>query len=150
MKKGWTNRDNTRMLREADHGADLLRMLPKNTELEVLEERDRFTKVQLRDGFSDLVGYVYSGFLEVEATDLPEPSPRDQHLLPCPRCGAEAWGAFPLAQMGGHGSQNYYISTGFLSYVAVQARVCLRCGYLELCVKEDGLPELRRIASEKR
>lgn len=150
MRKGWTKRNDTRLRREPDHGAEVLRLLPARTEVEVLEEQARFTQVRWRDNYSDLTGYIAKDFLDVEPGDPPPPDPRNDYLLPCPRCGSKHWEVYPLQQSGGHGfSQSFYIPTGFLTSVAVAARVCLRCGYLELCADEDGLSELRRVAGPR-
>lgn len=147
MRKGWTKRNDTRLRREPDHGAEVLRLLPARTEVEVLEEQARFTQVHYRDNYTDLIGYIAKDFLDAEPAEAPPPDPRNDYLLPCPRCGSKNWGAFSLYQSGGHSlSQNFYIPTGFLTSVRVGARVCMRCGYLELCVDEDGLSELQRVS----
>lgn len=153
MRRGWTGRNDTRLRREPDHGAEVLRLLPARTEVEVLEEQARFTKVRLQDDYSDLTGYIAKGFLDIEPAEVSESElePRPDYLLPCPRCGTKNWGKFPLQQSGGHGfSQNFYIPTGFLAGVDVLARVCLRCGYLELCVEEENLSALHRLRRESR
>ncbi len=150
MRKGWVNRDHTRLLREASHGADVVRTLSLRTEVEVLEELERFFTVRLRSEYADLIGYVYADLLDVEPEDPPAPDPKYDYLLPCPRCGTKNWDVFPL-QQSGHGlsSQSYFISMGFLEAAEVGARVCLRCGYLELCVEEDSLEDLRQLSLER-
>lgn len=149
LRKGWTERPDTRLRKEPDHAAEVLRLLPARTEVEILEEGRRFTKVRYVDNFFDQTGYVATVMLEIEpgpAPDqAPEPDPRFAHLLPCQRCGGQSWGIFNLQQSGGH---VFHIPLGFLNGAAVRARVCLRCGYLELSVDEDDLNELARKARE--
>lgn len=150
MRKGWTVRNDTRLRREPDHGAEVLRLLPARTEVEVLDEQPRFTQVRWRDSYLDLTGYIATDFLELEPGEPPEPDPRYAHLLPCPRCGSRNWRVFRLLQSGGQmGGQNLFIPTGFLNSAMVRARVCMRCGYLELCVDQDDLPDLQRLATEE-
>jgi len=146
MRKAWTKRNETRLRQEPDHGGQVLRLLPARTELEVLELEKRFTKVRLQDKYTELTGYIATDFLDIEPDDAPlAPNPRYAHLLPCPRCASNNWGKFSLQQSGGHMGQNFYIPTGFLTGATVFARICLRCGYLELCVDEDDLSTLRQL-----
>lgn len=149
MRKGWTRRGDTRLRKEPDHGAEVLRLLSARTEVEVLEELPRFIKVRFQDNYTDLTGYIAEGFLDLEPGEAPAPDPKYDYLLPCPRCGTKNWGVFPLRDSGGHGG-NFYIPTGFLVGAAILVRVCLRCGYAEFCVDENSLTDLQRLAKENK
>lgn len=135
MRTGKTHAKETRLRREPDHAAETLAVLPPGTEVQVLEEHERFLKVHVRDAFRDQIGYVAAGFLEFE----PPPDPDERPVVPCPHCQGTDFGVFPVSS---HGAM--YIVTGLLSYHEVMARVCLDCGQVEFCVRPDSLPELRQ------
>lgn len=119
MSKGWANRDQTRLLREASHGADVVQTLSLRTEVEVLEELQRFLGVRLRSEHADLVGYVYVDFLDAEPADPPAPDPKYECVLHRPRYGAKNWDLLAQQSVQGLSSQSYFISTGLfkVSYV---------------------------------
>lgn len=145
MKLYPTQGKEARLRRAPDHKSETIATLPEGTEVEVVEEKGRFLLVRVRDNYQpDMTGYLPTGFVSGYKAVFPPKDEPSITLEPCHRCGGEEWVEHPLVI--GSSSSRLYIPLSFFSAAPIMVRVCLRCGFVEMCVSAEGLSELRKSA----
>jgi len=124
---------------EASPTADIVALIPAETELEILAEVDEFLEVSC---WLAERGEV-AGFIERAKLGLP-PKFTPDALHPDCVCGANMWRSVSY-RLGGHPYYSIVIPTGILDCIMVQARVCLSCGRYEQYIEPADIEKLKSL-----
>lgn len=134
---------------EPNPKADVVAIMPPNTSLEVLCEGEEYTQVSVWVAErGEVTAFVESHKIRGQRmSSRPNPLeliPEVNELGPCV-CKASNWRIVPYR---GNSYGPPYITTGFLSYVYVQARVCMACGRVEQYISKDAIEKIKNMSQD--
>lgn len=126
---------------EASSTADIVALIPAETELEILTEVDEFLEVSC---WLAERGEV-TGYVDRVKLGLPPKVDPEIGVHPDCACGVNKWQRVSY-RLGGHPYYSIVIPTGILDCIFVQARVCLSCGRYEQYIDPADIEKLKSLS----
>jgi hypothetical protein len=142
IRKVKTRVDSAKLRQDPQPQGQVLLELPAGTELELLDYQQRYSRVKVVDDYRTVEGWMANVALGL-ADDPPDQAMPISTDSSCPICQGDAWRGLPIVTSAHHGFKAYL--GGFFRPYELEARVCLKCGYVLGCfVSEKSLRRLRQ------
>lgn len=142
IRRLFTTAPITRVRVSDEPHADVVAELQKGSEVEVHYEGEAFLQVSAWHPEQGKVsGWVHKSFVGLDREVVKEIKLPKLTLPPCNACGTENWVTMGYTNVGYHNSVPH-LYLGFLESIQVKARVCLKCGQVQLCLDQKGMDQL--------